>query len=206
MRQSPPSQPGNQNHGNPSSPQNYEANANGTSRDRPESETDEDVDPNVIPDGYIPKDPWCINIRWEKKGMSPPGIGSSSSGQSSAIDLHSNDGQARRGSLAINSLVSAAGSTASVGQVEGVFNTDHACFVYLDLQIYAIDEANYLVDFKNSGYEPIVGERKVVNKQGELVTESIGNGQRKAEKDVTSPQPFLDLANKLVIHLAKRAH
>ena len=206
MGHSPPSEPTNLSHGNLSSQQSHKATTNGTSHDGSEGESDEDVDPNVIPDGYVPKDAWCINVRWEKKDMSPPGIGSSSSAQSSAIDLHINEGQARRDSLAVNGLGSTAGSTTSVGQPEGVLTADTACFVYLDLQIYVIEENNYLVDFKNSGYEPIVGERKVMNKKGELVTESIGNGQRKSEKDVSSPQPFLDLANKLVIHLAKGAN
>ncbi len=48
-----------------------------------ESENDEDVDPNVFPSGYTPKDPWCINVQWEKKGMSPPGATGASSARSS---------------------------------------------------------------------------------------------------------------------------
>ena len=91
-------------------------------------------------------------------------------------------------------------------------SAETACFVFLDLQIYVLETDIYLVDFKNAGYEPIVGERKIESPgsgnsgggTGEVaVMESVGSGQRKAEKDVTSPQPFLDLANKLVIHLAK---
>ena len=189
---------------------------NGTSPSRPtsvkthinpddsDSENDDDVDIYNPPPGYFPKDPWCIHVRWEKKGMAPAGM-STNSARSSRIDLSSNDGSARRGSIALGSLSSAAGSTTSVAEVEPLsrFDTDTACFVYLDLQIYVLEETVYLVDFKCAGYESIVGSREVMNKNGEMVTEYIGSGVRIADKEVTSPQPFLDLANKLVIHLAR---
>ena len=173
--------------------------------DDSDSENDEDVDINHFPPGYIPKDPWCIHVRWEKKGMSPPGGINSNSAQSSRIDLNSNDGSGRRGSLPLGSLSSTTGSATSFAGTEHVTdNFDNtACFVYLDLQIYVLEMETYSVDFKCAGYESIVGEHKVVNKKGEEVTEFIGSGYRVADKDVTSPQPFLDLANKLVIHLAR---
>ena len=172
--------------------------------DESDSENDGDVDVHNPPPGYFPKDPWCIHVRWEKKGMAPPGA-STNSARSSRIDLSSNDGSARRGSIALGSLNSAAGSTTSVADVEPLskFDTDTACFVYLDLQIYVLEENVYLVDFKCAGYESIIGSREIVTKKGETITEYIGSGVRIADKDVTSPQPFLDLANKLVIHLAR---
>lgn len=169
-----------------------------------DSENDNDVDINHFPPGYIPKDPWCIHVRWEKKVMGPPGGVSSNSAKSSRIDLNSNDGSGRRGSLPLGSLSSAAGSATSVSTEHVAHNFDNtACFVYLDLQIYVLELETYLVDFKCAGYESIIGEHKVVNKKGEEITEFIGSGHRVADKDVTSPQPFLDLANKLVIHLAR---
>lgn len=86
----------------------------------------------------------------------------------------------------------------------GKFDSEStACFVYLDLQIYVLEADVYLVDFKCAGYESIVGEREATNHKGETITEYIGSGLRIADKDVTSPQPFLDLANKLVIYLAR---
>ena len=169
-----------------------------------DSENDDDVDINHFPPGYMPKDPWCIQVRWEKKGLCPSGGVNSNSAQSSRIDLNSNDGSGRRGSLPLGSLSSAAGSATSVGGEHVAHNFDNtACFVYLDLQIYVLELETYLVDFKCAGYESIIGEHKVVDKKGEEFTEFIGSGQRIADKDVTSPQPFLDLANKLVIHLAR---
>lgn len=173
--------------------------------DDSDSENDDEVDTNHFPPGYIPKDPWCIHVRWEKKGMSAPSGINSNSAQSSRIDLNSNDGSGRRGSVTLSSLSSATGSVTSVSGTEHL--SDHfentACFVYLDLQIYSLELETYLVDFKCAGYESIIGEHKTVNKKGEEITEFIGSGYRVADKDVTSPQPFLDLANKLVIHLAK---
>ena len=235
------------------SPSNQDAHIP-TQADGNESEADDEVDPNFIPEGYVPKDPWCINVRWEKKGMTPPGT-TTTSAQSSAVDLPSTNtdtstlGYQRRSSLA-NSLGSsvidsAAGSTTSVtltptlapsaaesgggGVGPPAPAAETACFVYLDLQIYVLETDIYLVDFKNAGYEPIIGERRKMRQSSPTVEESklkqqrdgagggggggggaeemesVGNGQRKGEKDVTSPQPFLDLANKLVIHLARGA-
>ena len=173
--------------------------------DDSDSENDDDVDINNFPPSYIPRDPWCIHVRWEKKGMSPRGGTNSISAQSSRIDLNSSDGSGRRGSVTLDSLSLAGGSATSVAGIEhAITNFDNtACFVYLDLQIYVLEVDVYLVDFKCAGYESIIGEHKVVNQKGEEVTEFIGSGHRVADKDVTSPQPFLDLANKLVIHLAK---
>ena len=202
--------------------------------DASEDEDDDDIDPNIVPKGYAPKDPWCIHVRWTKLGMSPP---SSVSAQSSAIDLHNPNPSSHsntppdhthqhspssttttatntnpktspnpNSATTTQTLNSAAPSTTSVSFPDGLINADTACFVHLDLQIYSLEADVYLVDFKNAGYEPIISERKVPNsKTGELVTEYIGSGVRKAEKDVTSPQPFMDLANRLVIHLAKGA-
>jgi len=175
--------------------------------DDSDSENDSDIDIDNPPPGYFPKDPWCIHVRWEKTGMGPIGSVNSNSAQSSHVDLSSPDGSARRDSIALGSLSSAAGSATSVTGGVGplTHNFDNtACFVYMDLQIYTIEVDNYLVDFKLAGYESIIGSKEVVNKKGETITEYIGSGVRIHDKDVTSPQPFLDLANRLVIHLANK--
>ena len=174
-------------------------------QDDSDSERDSDVDIDNPPPGYVPKDPWCIHVRWEKTGMTPAGGVTTSSASSSHIDLNTNDGSARRGSIAPASLNSAGGSSASVtgGAEPQTVNFDNtACFVYLDIQIYSLEMETYLVDFKCAGYETIIGSREVVTKKGETITEYIGSGVRIADKDVTSPQPFLDLVNRLVIQLA----
>ena len=165
------------------------------------SKDDDDIDPNAIPENYIPKDPWCIHVRWRKDGMYPPSTIHPSSAHSSHIDLHKQDG--RRHSV-MGSMSSAATSTTSIGHSSaGPSGTDNACYVYMDVQLYTIEPATdkqagtYLVDFKCAGYESIV-ESAV----GETAKGLVGSGYRVTDKDVTSPQPFLDLTNKLVIHLA----
>ena len=182
-------------------------NPTGYVQDDSDSERDSDVDIDNPPPGYFPKDPWCISIRWENTGMCPPGELNSNSAQSSRVDLHSNDGSARRNSVTLESLNSATGSAISVtADAQPPTNEfdDTACFVYMDLQIYALEMDTYLVDFKCSGYEDIIGSKEAVTRKGKVITEYIGSGVRIADKDVTSPQPFLDLANRLVIHLANK--
>lgn len=165
-----------------------------------DEENDDDVDPNVFPDCYIPKDPWCIHVRWRKDGMLPPGPPHSISAHSSRIDLNIDD-QARRRSSIIGSLSSATGSATSVAGSTGAVSavaSDNACYVFMDVQLYMLETDCYLVDFKCAGYETIV--EAVVNESEKKL---VGSGFRVADKDVTSPQPFLDLTNKLVIHLAR---
>ena len=169
----------------------------GTARDD-ESSDDEDVNPNVIPENYIPKDPWCIKVRWLKDGMYPPGTIHPSSAHSSRLDLSN---EASRRTSMIGSMSSATASTTSVATTGTT--ADGACYVYMDVQLYTLEATNdkgqgtFLVDFKCAGYENVV--EKVVSDTERIL---IGSGVRVKDKDVTSPQPFLDLTNKLVIHLA----
>lgn len=173
--------------------------------DEAESSADEDVDPNIPPPAYIPKDPWCIHVRWLKDGMYPPGAVHAHSAHSSHVDLNSDEAARRRGSI-IGNLASAAGSATSVSATSAAgaqlagSAADNACFVYMDVQLYQLDHETYLVDFKCAGYEAAVEVADAINfSQKKLV----GSGYRVLDKDVTSPQPYLDLTNKLVIHLAR---
>ena len=173
--------------------------------DEAESSTDEDVDPNVFPPGYVPKDPWCIHVRWLKDGMYPPGTVHAHSAHSSHVDLGSEEAARRRGSI-IGSLASATGSTTSVGAISAAGGqmagsaADNACFVYMDVQLYQLDTETYLVDFKCAGYEAAVEVADAIDSTQKKL---VGSGYRVLDKDVTSPQPYLDLTNKLVIHLAR---
>ena len=169
-------------------------------------ENDDDVDPHVIPEGYIPKDPWCIKVRWRKDGMHAPGTVHSNSAHSSRLDL--NTDESRRRNSVISSLSSAAASTTSVGTggtggTAPTTGAEGACYVYMDVQLYTLEAGSdkhsgtFLVDFKCAGYESLV--ETTVNETEKAL---VGSGYRVSAKDVTSPQPFLDLTNKLVIHLA----
>ena len=178
------------------------------SRDH-DSDNDDGVDPAIFPDDYLPKDPWCMHVRWRKDGMFPPGTLHPNSAHSSHIDLSNEDDNGRPRSIVIGGLSSAAGSATSVtggaggaggagGGGGAVTLTDNACYVYMDVQLYTLEADCYLVDFKCAGYETIV--EAVINESEKAL---VGSGIRVADKDVTSPQPFLDLTNKLVIHLAR---
>lgn len=129
--------------------------------------------------------------------MFPPGTLHPNSAHSSHIDL-SNEDDSRPRSGVIGGLGSAAGSATSVTGGGPVALTDNACYVYMDVQLYTLEADCYLVDFKCAGYETIV--EAVINESEKML---VGSGIRVADKDVTSPQPFLDLTNKLVIHLAR---
>ena len=194
-----------------------------------EETDDEDIDPHICHSGYIPKDPWCIHVRWRKDGMYPAGIVNPSSAHSSRQDLtqdpsRRSSGLSTAGAYSHPVLTSSSGSASSMAGMSGptagaahpsspsdgsstaaapAARPDGACYVYMDVQLYTLEPGSerhpgtYLVDFKCAGYEALL-ERAV----GEAERALVGSGYRIANKDVTSPQPFLDLTNKLVIHLA----
>ena len=172
---------------------------------------DDDVDPNVIPEGYIPKDPWCIKVRWLKTGMYPPGTVHPSSANTSRIDLSTgalpSDTSTQRPASIAGSIPSTTTSATSILASNTppplAQGAENACYVYMDVQLYTLEagtdkhSGTYLVDFKCAGYESLVEE--AVSDTERILK---GSGVRVLDKDVTSPQPFLDLTNRLVIHLA----
>ncbi|KAL8833143.1 MAG: hypothetical protein Q9170_004475 [Blastenia crenularia] len=170
--------------------------------------SDDEIDPHNFPTNYIPNDPWVIKVRWLADNLHPHGVAHPGSANSSRIDLNSDETARRRSSL-IGSLTSSkAGSASSVAaaftpaspSVTSSTERQHndACYVFADIQLYTMEPDTYLVDFKCSGYETVIKE-----KINDLENKIVGTGVRVIDKDVTSPQPFLDLANKLVIQLAK---
>lgn len=170
---------------------------------------DEDVDIDLTPQEYIPKDPWCVQVRWRKDGMLPVTLPRSLSTTSSRQDL-SDYGDSQRNSL-IGSSISmqgAIGNISTVSSTSALAKSQYewssgSCYVYMDVQLYTIEsqsdrsKGTYLVDFKCAGYEPLI-EKSISENHKELV----GMGYRVSEKDATSPQPFLDMTNRLVIYLA----
>lgn len=74
--------------------------------------------------------------------------------------------------------------------------------VYLDVQLYQLEQNNFLVDFKCSGYE-----RVTLPKEADDATSGLGRLLRTedkkpaSEKEVTSAFPFLDVASKLIMSL-----
>ena len=170
---------------------------------------DEDVDVGLIPHEYIPKDPWCIRVRWRKDGMHPVPMPRSLSTASSRQDLPEHS-ESQRNSLigSQTSIPGAIGKISTVSSSSALVKGQHewssgSCYVYMDVQLYNIEshgdrgKGTYLVDFKCAGYEPLI-EKSMDDGHKDLV----GMGYRVSEKDATSPQPFLDMTNKLVIFLA----
>ncbi len=172
---------------------------------KPELNHVEEVDPTVFPPNYLPADPWVIHVRYLVDNMHPQGPNANpSSANSSRLDL-STDGH--RGSILGSMTSSKAGSATSVGAVTAAPSssttpTVDACFCYVDIQLYTMEPDTFLVDFKCAGYESafMVKDDAADAEDG---GRWVGTGYRVADKDVTSPQPFIDLTNQLVIQLAR---
>lgn len=107
---------------------------------------------------------------------------------------------------------------------------EDSVWVYVTIQLYAIEKDFFLVDFKCAGYERLIpkhprqgssgsttssvdqqagftpredvvgGGEEVVGPDGEVL---VGEGRKEEEKDITSPFPFLDVASRLIIQLAE---
>ena len=192
--------------------------------------------------GYaVPEDPWVINARFKKEGMFPPGVAHPSSTHSSRVDL--NEASRRRESVvssaSVSQTASAAGSSENVAAVGPPSATgsaysrqnswpkpEESVWVYVTIQLYAIEKDFFLVDFKCAGYERLVrrfakevsgseeadavpvdsapqdyhASEGTENDDGE---ELMGVGRTGEEKEVSSPFPFLDVASRLIISLAE---
>jgi len=179
--------------------------------------------------GYeVAKDPWVINGRYRKDGMCPPGVSSASSAHSSRVDLAAVEEELARRSKAGDAVGvdQASYSGLASGKGEATKAPESSLWVYFSIQLYQIEENFFLVDFKSSGYERIVPgmthEVKVLLGKGgwgwkalevgeladsgaEVRVREIlrGVGRMEGEKKATSPFPFLDVASKLVAHLAE---
>lgn len=126
--------------------------------------------------GYenIPEDPWCINARFKKEDMFPPGFSHPASAHSSQVNLHHEQRKSSNSTAVsgteIGSNPSAAGSAENVGatgprsgsRAGSVYSyiaggevpiPDESVWVYVTIQLYSIEKDFYLVDFKCAGYE-----------------------------------------------------
>jgi len=164
--------------------------------------------------------------------MYPPGVAHPSSTHSSRVDLSAEN--ARRRSSTVSSVAaSATGSTeniAATGPPLSASNSlqgrlwprpDEKVWVYVTIQLYAIEKDFFLVDFKCAGYERLVrrfasevngGEDADVVRKDSREDDAeddddglVGEGRYADEKDISSPFPFLDVASRLIIQLAEAA-
>lgn len=162
--------------------------------------------PDLPSDYYIPKDPWFIRARLLKEGIKAPGVSTSVynsrsdleelrrrfhiSGISAPVEDKERDA---RSSASDNGTTSA---PSSAGQQGGLPNISHGVWVFVDIQLYQLEENNYMVDFKCDGYQ------NVIRAQGDTEWHPISKRLKNKEKEVTSPYPFLDVASDLVAQLA----
>ena len=123
--------------------------------------------------GYenIPEDPWCINARFKKEGMFPPGFSHPASAHSSTVNLHHDHRKSSSAAVSgmdSGSTPSAAGSTENIAATGPGSRTgsvysytaggevpapEETVWVYVTIQLYSIEKDFYLVDFKCAGYE-----------------------------------------------------
>ena len=153
-------------------------------------------------DYYIPKDPWFIRARLLKEGMRIPGPSPRVHGRTSSTVSKSEVEELRRrfnitkiprddrNSLAVETASGPPSRRTSSSRV------NHGVWVFVDIQLYQLEQNSYMVDFKCDGYQNVVRE------EGDAEWRPISRRFRNKEKEVTSPYPFLDVASDLVAQLA----
>lgn len=158
-------------------------------------------------DYYIPKDPWFIRARLLKEGVKAPGASTSVFNSRSDLEelrrrfltssisapVEGKDKEVKSSTTPDNGTAS---GSSSVTQQTGLYNISHGVWVFVDIQLYQLEENNYMVDFKCDGYQ------NVIRAQGDSEWHPISKRFKNKEKEVTSPYPFLDVASDLVAQLA----
>ncbi|PKY04530.1 Pkinase-domain-containing protein [Aspergillus campestris IBT 28561] len=165
--------------------------------------------PDLPPDYYVPRDPWFIRARLLKQGVLAPGL--SGSVHSSRSDM----GESRRrfqppgaaggtpseekggsgSGPADGTPVSGPSSATQLGST--IRRITYGVWVFVDIQLYQLEEHNYMVDFKCDGYQNVI-RAEHDGADWHPITKRFRN----KEKEVTSPYPFLDVASDLVAQLA----
>jgi carbon catabolite-derepressing protein kinase len=163
--------------------------------------------PDLPSDYYIPKDPWFIRARLLKEGIKAPGANNTSVYNSrsdleelrrrfniSGISAPSDD-RSREHQFSAPESGLASGASSANGP-SGLPHITYGVWVFLDIQLYQLEENNYMVDFKCDGYQ------NVIRADGDTEWHPISKRLKNKEKEVTSPYPFLDVASDLVAQLA----
>lgn len=157
-------------------------------------------------DYYIPRDPWFIRARLLKEGVKAPGPSSNVHGRSNSQTNKKEIEELRRrfnitkvsssSSSDDKTSVPTEPSSALLPKDTTGSKVIHGVWVFVDIQLYQLEENNFMVDFKCDGYQ------NVVRNEGDTEWNPISRRFRNKEKEVTSPYPFLDVASDLVAQLA----
>ena len=158
--------------------------------------------PDLPADYYIPKDPWYIRARLLKEGVKPPGPSTSTNSSRSDLEevrrrLHLTGITFSVDEKHPDKQPTSTGS--SVSQQQSVPRISYGVWVFIDIQLYQLEQNSYMVDFKCDGYQ------NVIRPEGDTEWHPISKRFRNREKEVTSPYPFLDVASDLVAQLAVAA-
>ncbi|KAJ5692672.1 Sucrose non-fermenting protein kinase 1 [Penicillium macrosclerotiorum] len=162
--------------------------------------------PDLPSDYYIPKDPWFIRARLLKEGVKAPGASTSVYNSRSDLEelrrrfniagiaapVEDKDKDLKSSTPETNTLSAPSSAT----QQNGLPSISHGVWVFIDIQLYQLEENNYMVDFKCDGYQ------NVIRAHGDTEWHPISKRLKNKEKEVTSPYPFLDVASDLVAQLA----
>ncbi|KAL4884178.1 putative carbon catabolite derepressing protein kinase Snf1 [Aspergillus karnatakaensis] len=157
--------------------------------------------PDLPSDHYVPKDLWFIRARLLKEGVRAPG--STSSMHSSRSDLEE---LRRRFNISgtnipgedkpIPTEMTPTSGASSATREHSISRMSYGVWVFIDIQLYQLEENNYMVDFKCDGYQ------NVIRAEGDTEWHPISKRFYNKEKEVSSPYPFLDVASDLVAQLA----
>ncbi|QSS61032.1 carbon catabolite derepressing protein kinase [Histoplasma capsulatum] len=125
---------------------------------------------------------------------------------SAAPTTSSGTGSGNGSGTGLTSSTLALGSSSSLLQHPGAIV--HGVWVFIDIQLYQLEENNFMVDFKCDGYQNVI---RVENEGGSGSSgdpaaaaewRPVSKRIRNKEKEATSPFPFLDVASDLVAQLA----
>ena len=165
-------------------------------------------------DHYVPKDPWFIRSRLLKEGIKAPGETSSSRNSRSDLkekprgsNTPSGTTTEEKTSTSGTTQSSTGGNNANTGGNNPPSSSSshlhsnnervsHGVWVFIDIQLYQLEENNYVVDFKCDGYQNVI--RSPEDDEWHPVSKRFKN----KEKEVNSPFPFLNVASDLVAQLA----
>ncbi|OJJ48745.1 hypothetical protein ASPZODRAFT_130863 [Penicilliopsis zonata CBS 506.65] len=174
--------------------------------------------PDLPADYYIPKEPWFIRARLLKEGvMAPKDAANMSHSRSDLEELRRRFQTSGMDEKAVVAALAQAveqqqqqqqqqqphgtssGSSSgpsSEPRHSGSASISHGVWVFIDIQLYQLEENSYMVDFKCDGYQ------NVNRAEGDTAWHPVSKRYKNKEKEVTSPYPYLDVASDLVAQLA----
>lgn len=152
--------------------------------------------PNLPSDYYIPRDPWFIRARLLKEDVAAPGATISSRNSRSDLDQIRRRGNVTGGTSTGTSTEDRTTSGGNLSPTRATGRISYGVWVFVDIQLYQLEQNNYMVDFKCDGYQ------NVIRTENDTEWQPVSKRFKNKEKEINSPYPFLDVASDLVAQLA----